>query len=115
MAKDVQIKKTSYAKDEYSKIVNRDFSFFTEDIAENEITIEEFFNFYEDLYLEIPIEGSINSHTYLVNKSNELVKLDSTTEEIQPLLDEIAELRQQLLDANLQIIELQSNLATNGR
>ena len=115
MAKDIQIKKTSYTKDQYSKVVEREFTFFVEESPEIVVSVEEFFNLYEELYLEIPVEGSINSHTYLVSKSNELVKLDSTTEEIQPLLDEIAELRQQLLDANRQIIELQSNLATNGR
>lgn len=113
MAKNISLKKTTYIKEDYDKVVNREFTFFVEESTEQVVTVEEFFNLYEDLYLEIPIEGDINSHEYLASKSGELANLERNTEEIQPLLDEIAQLREQLLNANRQIVELQSNIASN--
>ena len=53
------------------------------------------------------MEGENNSHQFLLKKSSELTKLEQTSEDIQPLLTEIAQLRQQLLDANKQIFELE--------
>lgn len=54
------------------------------------------------------MEGENNSHEYLVRKSSELINFEANTEEIQPLLDEIAQLRQQLLSANQQILDLET-------
>lgn len=112
MSKTISTNKTVYNKEQFDKTIDRSFkNFITIPDAVTEVTIEEFFDAYEELYLRIPAEGEDNSHTYLIKKSSELVDFDKDTEDIQPLLDEISQLREQLLEANTQIIELQSGIS----
>ena len=109
MARDIQIKNKVYAKDELDKVIDRDFSFFVpEAVEEEEITVDEFFTAYENLYFEIPIKGETNSHEYLIKRSTELAGYEKDTTDIQPLLDEISILREQLLGAQEQILELRT-------
>lgn len=61
-----------------------------------ELTIEDFFQLYEDLFYAIPKEG-IQSHRYLVEKSAEYLGINLSTNSVQELLDEITTLNQQLL------------------
>ncbi len=71
-------------------------------------TTEEFFELYNQLFYNIPELGSTNSHEYLVKTSGEYIDFDQNQEEIQALQAEIAQLRTELLDAQRQIIELQT-------
>lgn len=111
MAKErVRIQKLSYRSDQVNNLVDRQFTTFTKPQPEVDTdTVEELFRLYDKLYYNIPLEGDTNSHQYLLQRSSELVDFEKTTEDIQPLLDEIAQLRQQLLDANQQIFELEQN------
>ena len=52
------------------------------------------------MFYEIPIEGDINSHAYLVARSSEYIGVTAQNDEINGLLEEINSLRQELLDAN---------------
>ena len=107
MAK-VDLRKTVYNKDQFSRAVGgREFTTFGIQALEDIFTVEDFFNEYENLFLSIPINGATNSHEYLVRKSGELVGFQRTTEDIQPLLDEIASLRDQLLVLQQENIDLQ--------
>lgn len=109
MANDIKIQKTVYNVTEFGKVVDRSFTTFTQPVPEEDVdTVDEFFRLYEKLYLVIDVEGETNSHEYLVKKSSELINFEANTEEIQPLLDEIAQLRQQLLSANQQILDLET-------
>jgi hypothetical protein len=106
---DIKIQKTVYNATEFGKVVDRSFTTFTQPVQEEDLdTVEELFRLYEKLYLVIDVEGETNSHEYLVTKSSELLNFETNTEEIQPLLDEIAQLRQQLLSANQQILDLET-------
>lgn len=106
---DIQIQKTVFNATEFNKVVDRSFSTFTQPVAEEDTdTIENFFRLYDKLYFEIDVTGETDSHEYLVKKSSELVNFDKTTEDIQPLLDEIAQLRTELLQANQQILDLET-------
>ena len=108
MAENIKVQKTVYKKDQFGKVVDRTFNTFAQpDLLPAERTVEEFFNDYENLYYDIPPKGAAQSHQYLIGKSSELVNFEKDTEDIQPLLDEISQLRQQLLEANQEIIELQ--------
>lgn len=109
MANDIQIQKTVFNSTEFEKVVDRAFSTFIQPAVEEDTdTVEEFFRLYEKLYYDIDVEGETNSHEYLIRKSSELVNFEKSTEEIQPLLDEIAQLREQLLQANQQILDLET-------
>jgi len=108
--KRIQITKTSYNSSQFSNLVDSEFTSFTDPIEEVDTdTVEEFFRLYDKLYFSIPAEGEEDSHEFLIKKSSELIKLETQSEDIQPLLDEIGQLRQQLFDANEQIFELQLN------
>lgn len=108
--KKIQLRKGSYNSEQYKKVIDTEFRTFVQEqpIVDND-TVEELFRLYDKLYHNIPLEGEVNSHQYILNRSSELVDLEKTSEDIQPFLDEIAQLRQQLLDANETIFELENN------
>ena len=76
------------------------------------MNVDEFFAEYDRLFYEIPKEGATNSHLYLVETSGEYINYEKINAEIQALLDEIASLRQELLDLNNYKLDLQLELAT---
>jgi len=108
MAEKIRLQKTVQQKDQFSKVVSKEFTTFVRS-TDQEVgdTVQELFRLYDKLYLEIPLTGP-QSHTYLVEESSKLVQVTEDNEDIQPLLDEINELRERLLIANQQIIELQT-------
>lgn len=107
MSKDIRIQKTVYNKGEFDKVVDRSFKTYLQPVPEAQVpTISEFFQLYEQLYLEIPVRGSTQSHEYLVQRSSELTDFEKDTSDIQPLLEEIAQLREQILNYQNQIIAL---------
>jgi hypothetical protein len=106
MVDNVRIQKTVYNSTEFERVVDRTFSTFTQPTTqEDPDTPEELFRLYDKLYLSIDVEGETNSHEFLIRRSSELVNFERSTEEIQPLLDEIAQLRQQILLLNQQIVQ----------
>ena len=111
MANDIQIQKTVFSNTEFGRVVDTTFSTFKQpDIVSSLDLTEEFFKLYEDLYYVIDVTGETDSHEYLVRKSSELLNFDTVTEDIQPLLDEIAELRQENLALNQQILDLETKV-----
>ena len=109
MANDIQIQKTVFGKVDFTKVVDTSFKTFVQPApVEDTDTPEELFRLYDKLYYTLDLEGDIESHRYLVNKSSELISFDAITQDIQPLLDEIAELRTQLLEADQQILTIQT-------
>ena len=110
MAEKIRLQKTIESKSELEKVVSKTFTTFVEqqDNVDND-TVSELFRLYDKLYLEIPLEGPL-SHTYLIEESSKLVDITTEDPSIQPLLDEISDLRQRLLDANEEILELQQEV-----
>lgn len=115
MDRKVDIKKTVFDRDGYKKTIDRNFKFYKdpEPLIDPD-TVEELFRLYDKLYMLIPIEGQNTSHQYLVERSSELYQIDSQLENIQPLLDEVASLRGQILEGNRQILALETQLANGG-
>jgi hypothetical protein len=72
-------------------------------------TVEELFRLYDKLFYTIPVEGETNSHQYILKESSKLATLDRFSEEIQPLLDEISQLRRELLASDERQFELDRN------
>ena len=75
-----------------------DLSFFDPNLA----NVGDFFSVYNNLFFLIPKEGP-NSHTTLIEESSEYVDYQANQVEIQALLDEIAELREQNLQLTIDI------------
>jgi hypothetical protein len=98
-----------FNKDSYEKVIDTSFSQVTPPPPpiEDTMTVEEFFNMYNNIFYDIPAEGDINSHAYLVKTSGDYIGTEAISEDVQLLLDEITSLREQLLAANQQILQAQ--------
>ena len=79
-----------------------DPSFFDVNLA----TINDFFTLYGKFFFEIPKFGVSDSHEYLIIESSNYINFNQNQEEIQALLTEISELRNE----NLELIESNANL-----
>jgi hypothetical protein len=103
-----QLNKTQYPRGVYEKVIDTSFTQNTPSPSiENTVTVDQFFTFYSKLFYDIPVEGEVNSHTYLVKTSGDYIGLNETNEDIQVLLDEITSLQQENLNLNQKILELQ--------
>jgi hypothetical protein len=93
---------------------NREFTFFNnspqdiQDIIDDETSIEEFFELYNQLFYLIPILGENNSHEFILKNSGKLTSIEETQEEVSILQNEISEIRKQNLDLQLKIIKLEN-------
>ena len=99
----VDLVKQIYGINTYTKAINTGFTELvtpTVEATTTAITVDEFFQYYDQLFFDIPVSGSINSHQYLVNRSQEYLGGSVIDAEKQALIEEINSLRQQLLDLN---------------
>ena len=105
----VDLIKKVYSKTEYPKIIDTSFNQLgvvsVPDQIEATFTVEQFFQKYNELFYEIPAFGDTNSHEYLVITSGEYINFDKDNETIDALQKEIAVLRQDLLQAQIEKAE----------
>jgi hypothetical protein len=109
MAETVQLNKTVYGKITYPNVIDTEFTQLirpTTEAVDNTITIDEFFQAYNDLFFEIPAAGDFNSHEELIKRSTEYTGVNQTSEEIDALLEEINQLRLENLDLQQQVDDL---------
>jgi len=108
MEQTVNLVKEVYGETTYKNVINTQFTQLytpTEPIQED-VTVEEFFRNYDSLFFEIPIKGEINSHEYLIKRSSAYVGISVLTDNEKALIDEINSLRQQLLEANKNLVDI---------
>ena len=107
MGQKVDTKKNVFDKNQYSKTIDTSFKEFgvttVSDDIQSQPTIEQFFELYNQLFYDIPPSGEINSHEFLVQQSGEYINFEANAEEIQALQNEIAGLREELLNAQIQL------------
>jgi hypothetical protein len=99
----VDLIKQIYGLNTYSKAVNTSFSELItppSQVTSSAVTVDDFFTYYDELFFNIPVDGTINSHTYLVERSQQYLGGSVIDAEKQALIEEINSLRQQLLDVN---------------
>lgn len=100
----VNLVKEIYGLNTYSKAIDTKFTELaippTAEVDTPEISIDQFFQYYDQLFFNIPVSGSINSHTYLVERSQQYIGGSVFDAEKQALIEEINSLRQQLIDLN---------------
>jgi hypothetical protein len=112
MAEKIDLNKKVYGKVTYPNVINTEFSQLIKpqvEVVVPTVTVEQFFQYYDDLFYDIPISGDFNSHTELIKRSTEYVGVNQNTEEIDALLDEINQLRLQNLTQQQTIDELTSS------
>jgi hypothetical protein len=112
MSESINFQKQVFNKGNYSKVIDTSFKQLGVQTIQQQIeeqpTVEDFFNMYNDLFYDIPETGEINSHEFLIKKSSEYINFDPNQEEIAALQAEIAQLRTDLLDSQKRVIELQT-------
>jgi hypothetical protein len=112
MSESINFQKQVFNKGNYSKVIDTSFKQLGVQTVQQQLdqqpTVNDFFNLYDELFYDIPETGETNSHEYLIKKSSEYIGFEQNQEEIAALQAEIAQLRTDLLDAQKQVIELQT-------
>ena len=112
MSEIIPIRNVVYDKNTFAKVVNTQFSelnFIPP--TPPETSLENFFELYDELFLDIPREGDINSHRFILEREAEYLGVRIADDsEIQALLQEITDLRQQLLEAEITNANLSSQI-----
>jgi hypothetical protein len=107
MAENVNLNKEVFNKRDYEKTINTSFTQLGVKTIQEQIdaqpTVQEFFNLYNELFYEINELGETNSHEYLIKTSTAYIAFDENDELIEALQREIAQLREELLEAQQQI------------
>jgi len=114
----INLNKKVYSKSQYERVIDTKFSQLATTLtpseqaaqAESTISVDQFFQEYDQLFLQIPKEGATNSHEYLIKTSSEYINFTPTDDNIQALIEEINLLQQTNLELNQQLV----NLATSG-
>lgn len=107
------LNKKIYSKNQYEKVIDTKFSQLATSTSPSTtsslstISVDEFFQNYNDIFFQIPKFGEINSHEYLVKRSSEYINADLINQDIQALIEEINALQQENLDLNQQLINFQ--------
>jgi hypothetical protein len=105
----IPIQKTVFNKDTYSRVVDTQFSQLLNQGAEDEalsFTVDDFFQLYDEVFFQIPKEGDINSHQYILQREADYLGISISQDDVQALLNEITSLRQQVLEAQATINDL---------
>jgi len=108
----IPIQRTVFDKDQFTKVVDTNFSQLinTQSLEEQpSFTLDDFFQLYDDLFNQIPREGDINSHQYILQREAEYLGVQINKDDLQALLDEITTLRQEVLDSQTIINDLTKN------
>jgi len=109
MAEQIVLTKQVYDKNQYQKVIDTSFTQLvqpiTADTASALPTVNQFFDYYNQLFFDIPKFGETNSHEYLIKTSTEYIGASAiVNDELQALIDEITELRQENLDLQQQLL-----------
>ena len=104
----IPIEKQVFDKESYGKVIDTQFSQLLKNVSEETptFTLEDFFELYEQLFYQIPKEGDTNSHRYILNKEADYLGVIVNQDDIQALLEEITNLRQQVLDTQTALDEI---------
>lgn len=105
MAEPTTLQKVIYDLAEVREVINTNFSEFASAKKDNvitpDMTVNEFFQQYDQLFYQIPVSGSDNSHLTLAVRSLDYVGLS-----LEDLQNEIDNLREENISLKSQILSL---------
>jgi len=109
MAEQIKLTKQVYDKNQYQKVIDTSFTQLVQPViiptGSALPTVNQFFVYYNQLFFDIPKFGETNSHEYLIKTSQEYIGASNViNDEIQALIDEVTELRQENLDLQQQLL-----------
>ena len=107
MAENINLNKEVYNKRTYLKTIDTSFNELgvqtIQEQLDSQITVQEFFNAYDELFYQINELGPTNSHEFLIKTSGEYINFDQKDELIEALQLEIATIRKELLQAQQEL------------
>ena len=107
MAENINLNKEVFNKRDYQKTIDTSFTQLDVPSIQEQLTqqttVPEFFNLYNELFYEINEIGETNSHEYLIKTSSQYINFNGNNELIEALQKEIAQLREELLEAQQQL------------
>jgi hypothetical protein len=103
MAEIIPVQNVIYDKNTFTRVIDTQFSELnSQPPVIVETTVEAFFELYDDVFLTIPKEGDIDSHRAILLREAEYLNVHiANDDDVQALLQEITDLRQQLLEAEI--------------
>lgn len=116
MAEIIPVELAVYNKDRFSKVIDTQFNELTvPEVTAPETTVDDFFALYNELFFDISKEGDINSHRYILNRELEYLGVQLADDvNVQALLQEITDLRKQLLAAETENANLTQQITNGG-
>jgi hypothetical protein len=107
MAENIELNKEVFNKRTYQKTIDTSFNELgvqtVQEQLDSQLTIQEFFNAYDELFYQINELGPTNSHEFLVKTSGEYISFDQRDELIEALQLEIATVRKELLQSQQEL------------
>ena len=107
MAENINLNKEVFSKRDYQKTINTSFTQLDVPSIQEQLTqqttVPEFFDLYNELFYEINEIGETNSHEYLIKTSSQYINFNENNELVQALQNEIAQLREELLETQQQL------------
>ncbi len=101
----LNLNSTTFGKQTFQDVVDDKFSQFTQPVVvKEEVSLEEFFKIFDDVFYNIPKYGETNSHQFIFNKVSEYLGVQKS--DISDLLEEVTTLKTQLVDSFKDIEEL---------
>lgn len=114
---DINFNKEVFNKVDYKKTINTKFTQLGVQTVQEQIdeqpTVQEFFNLYNELFYEINELGPTNSHEYLIKTSSQYINFGENDELIEALQKEISQLREDLLQAQQDLAGGSSKISTS--
>jgi len=102
MKQKVNLNKQVFNKTQYPRVINTSFTQLTPEptgsVAVEDVSVDEFFILYDDLFFDIPKTGN-NSHETLITTSTDYIGFEPLNEELEALQQEITNLRLELIQA----------------
>jgi len=101
--KKINLLKQVYSKDQFQNTIDTNFTQLANTlptaVTASQVTIDQFFQEYQDLFYSIPKFGNTNSHEYLVKTSGAYIgsTANQNDDTINALINEINTLRQENL------------------
>ena len=110
MAENVNLNKVVFNKKSYIKTIDTSFKELGVQTIQEQIneqpSVQEFFDLYNELFYNINELGPTNSHEFLIKTSSEYIGFEDENELINLLQAEIASLREQLLASQKQLTDI---------
>ena len=107
MAK-IELKNNRIIPSDLRRVVDTNFTEFgnTAEETPTRLTVDQFFEAYEELFYLIPQRGE-NSHEYMIQRSSEYANFEAQSQELSSLMGEIADLQQENARMQEEIVNLE--------